>query len=176
MVLEIKIAIVTLIVCLSSSLCNAQEGSCKTSSEIRGSIVLVYGGILFEPLNKYSNKSDSIKCKDQEEEYYLNGLQINKEQFMKLNLSHKDLSNDSTTVFNRRSKVGYGTYEYHFQKGWDCSNRITYRMEVKLPFFVNGKEISQKSQSQKLSGIEILTIERKNSFLGADEIHIKTHP
>lgn len=170
-----KTAIITLIVCLTCSLCNAQEGSYKTSSEIRGSIVLVYGGIFFEPLNKYSNKSDSIKCKDQEEEYYLNGLQINKEQFMKLNLSHKDLSNDSTTIFNRRSKLGYGTYEYHFQKGRDCSNKITYRMEVKLPFFVNGKEINQESQNQKLSGIEILTIERKNSFFGTDEIHIKAN-
>ncbi len=159
---------------VKTSFCQEMQANYRINA---GEITHIYylHGLFFEPLNKTSNKPDSILCDLYDGEYYLNGLQINKEQFMKLNLSHKDLSNDSTTIFNRRSKVGYGTYEYHFQKGRDCSNKITYRMEVKLPFFWNGKEINQESLSQKLSVIEILTLERENCFFGADEIHIKAN-
>jgi hypothetical protein len=140
------------------------------------SVVLVYGGILFEPLNEVSNKRDRILCKEYSELFYLNGLQLNKDQFINLALTSCYLSNDSTFFLKRgSSKRGYGTYEYELNEF--CVNHIIYRANVKLPIILNGNELSADKQEETLSTIppsEILSIERKGSFLGRTKIYIET--
>lgn len=140
--------------------------------------VFVYGGILFEPFNESSNISDSILCNAYGEEFYLNGLRIDKESFINLQLSSQNLSNDSTTFFNRSSsKRGYGTYEYYYEKGINCADKIIFRVNTKLPIFLNGKELDETEQKVKLSVVEpdnIIAIIRKYSFYKTGRIEITT--
>lgn len=170
--LKLIISLFTLIQLIGTEKIYCQESTPNLRINASKITHLFYlNGIFFEPINKLSNQADSIGCKNQEEEFYLNGLRINKGQFMKLNLTHKDLRNDSTSFFSRRdNKLGYGTYEYHFAEGQVCSNKIIYRMEVKLPFFLNGKEVNQ----EVLTNIESFEIKRESCFLCVDEIHIQT--
>ena len=145
-----------------------------------GDITLVryYNGIFFEPLNEASNKSDTVLCSTYNETFYLNGIQLDKDEFVSLRLSSEYLSNDSTNVFNRGgSKQGYGTYEYSYKKGGGCAFQIVYRAEVKLPMFLNGVKLTRDEQEailDKITLAEILSIERKRSLFGGGEIYIKT--
>lgn len=138
--------------------------------------VFVYGGIVFEPFNESSNISDAALCSAYEEEFYLNGLRIDKASFINLQLLSQHLSNDSTTLFNRKkSKRGYGTYEYSYETGIDCANKIIFRVATKLPISLNGKELSAAEQKDKLSLIEpdsIIAIIRKPGFYKTGKIEI----
>jgi len=140
--------------------------------------VFVYGGILFEPFNEFSNRPDTILCDAYKEEFYLNGLKLHKELFISLQLSSQHLSNDSITFFNRSSsKRGYGTYEYHYNKGSDCANKIIYKVDTKLPIFLNGIELDESGQVDRLSEIEpdnIVAIIRKSGFYKRGKIEITT--
>lgn len=143
------------------------------------SYVFIYGGILFQPFNESSNMPDSILCNAYEEEFYLNGLRINKEFFINLQLSSQYLSNDSTTFFNRgNSKRGYGTYEYYYDKGSDCVNKIIFRIDTKLPIFLNGIELDESEQKNRLSEIKldnIISIIREPScFYKKGKVEITT--
>lgn len=136
--------------------------------------------IFFKPLNENSNKPITNLCNIYKEEFYLNGLQLNKEEFINLRLFPQYLSNDSTTVFTRgNSKQGYGTYEYRYEKGEGCAYHIIYKTETKLPIILNGIELSTDKQEATLSRITaavILSIERKGSLFGGGEIRIITKP
>ena len=146
------------------------------------SFVLLYGGVQFRPANEASNKSDTVLCDIYIEQFYLNDLQLNKQQFIGLNLASPYLRNDSTTIFNRgSSKRGYGTYEYKYDGRASCANKIDYIVSVKLPIFLNGVELKTNEQETELAKItppEILSVERKSSLFGGGEIYIKTksHP
>lgn len=161
--------------------CYASQGQ---NSDLTGhcgeskSHVFVYGGILFEPYNESSNMPDSVLCNAYEEEFYLNGLRIDKEFFINLQLSSQHISKDSTTFLNRRSsKSGYGTYEYYYDRGSDCANKIIFRVDIKLPIFLNGIELDVSEQKDKLSEVEpdsIITIIRKSGFYKREKIEITT--
>ncbi len=140
----------------------------------------VYGGvrILFEPLNTSSNVSDSVLCDTYEEEFYLNGLRIDKRLFINLQLLPRHLSNDSTTFFNRRSsKSGHGIYEYNYDRDNDCANKIIFRVDTKLPIFLNGIQLDSSEQKDKLSKVKpdnIITVIRKTGFYKRGRIEIQT--
>lgn len=140
--------------------------------------VFVYVGILFVPFNESSNMPDFILCNAYEEEFYLNGLGIDKKLFINLQLSSQHLSNDSTTFFNRSStKRGYGTYEYCYYNGNDCANKIIFRVDTKIPIFLNGLELDVSEQKDKLNEVEpdkIIAIIRKSSFNKREKIEITT--
>ncbi len=136
--------------------------------------------IFFKPLNENANKPIINLCNIYKEKFYLNGLQLDNEQFINLRLLPRHLSNDSTTAFTHRSsKQGYGTYEYRYEKGEGCAYEIIYKIKTKLPIILNGIELSMDKQEATLSKIvtaEILSIERKNSLFGYGEIRITTKP
>lgn len=173
--MEIKVIIISLVTLIYYS-SNAQNDHVRGPCGEIKSIILVQGGILFEPIEENQNPPDSILCSSYEEEFYLNGIQINKDQFSILNLSHKDLTSDSTTFFSRRSsKVGYGTYQYHYKNGKICSDKITYHVEVKLPIFLDGIEVNKISGTGNFSGINVLVIRRQKGLFNADEIYIESN-
>lgn len=138
--------------------------------------VLFYQGIVFEPLTIASNKPSSVLCKEHEKRFYVNGLELEEEQFAKLDLLLIDLSNYRLTDLNGRSTKGSrGVYEYEFKE--DCVDRIIYRVTVKLPIFLNRKEVSMDNQEATLRKVlpdEIVSIKRRRSLFGRGEIHIQT--
>ena len=173
--LEMKLVLLTILIftCFhGNAQSSSQVGPC---AEVK-SYLHFYEGIRFKPFNDASNKPNSVLCNVHDEKFYLNGFQLNKEQFNYLELSTKDLTNDSTTILTRGSaKRGYGTFQYKFGNDRSCANEIVFRMKVKLPIFLNGEEFNIESKRKEMSGIDIKTIKRKNRFFSADEIHIQSH-
>ena len=141
-------------------------------------LVFIYGGIVFEPLNESLNVSDSVLINIRKEEFYLNGLKIDKCLFISLHLSSRDLSNNNTTFFNRKScRKGHGIYEYYYNKDNDYENKIIFRINTKLPIFLNGIELEVAKQKDILSKIEpnnIISVIHKKVFLKRGRIEIIT--
>ena len=161
------------------SFCQNEQHNLKICSSRNPVLIYIYGGLVFEPLNESSNVLNPVLCNAYEEEFYLNGLQINKEEFNKLNLSDRDLSNDSTTFFIRRSsKRGYGTYEYNDDKENYCANKMIYRIDTKLSIFLNGIELDKSEQKDRLSKVKSDNITafiiRKTTFYKKGKIEITT--
>lgn len=164
--------------------CNVSQGqvrnltSCRDTSISQHVIVLGGVGIVFKPFNELSNKPNSVLCDAYEEEFYLNDLRIDKEIFINLKLSSQQLSNDNTNIFNRSpNRRGYGTYKYIYNIDSDCASKIIFRVDTKIPIFLNGIKLDILEQKEKLSLIEpdnIITIIRKYSFYKIGKIEITT--
>ena len=140
-----------------------------------GNVTLLYfyDGIFFEPVNESSNLPDSVLCNTYVVEFYLNGLKISKESFLNLKLSSKHLRNDSIT--SKRKHSGYGTYEYHFGQNSKCADKIIFRVETKLPIYLNGENFANPdSILRQLNPGDVISVERKVKFLGKSRIEIKT--
>jgi hypothetical protein len=179
-VLEIKKNIFIILCLLFSTniLCQEAEHNRRVNAERNPVPMYYFGGLFFNPLNESSNVPDSVLCNTYEEEFYLNGLKIGKGFFITLQLSSQHLSNDSTTFFNRSSsKSGYGIYEYHYDQENDCANKIIFRVDTKLPIFLNGIALDESEQKDRLSEVKpdnIIAIIRKSCFFRKGKIEIIT--
>jgi hypothetical protein len=170
--------LLTLISCLSVAFLFGQEQNVRICTDENKRILYLSHGLWFNPANDESTKSMPALCNDYIDEFYLNGLKLDEKTFISLQLSPHYLSNDNTTVFNRGSrKQGYGVYEYVYTKSTNCSDKIIFKVNVKLPIFLNGIElntIENPSGINKIIPSEILSIERKCNLFGVTRIYIKT--
>lgn len=142
------------------------------------SYMLFYGGVRFKPMDYRSNKPDTVLCRTFEENFYINGIQLNKEQFLQLGLSTKNLANHSINIFGSgNSRYGFGKYTYIFHDMKDCVCRVDYQLEVNIPIILNNSKLNKDRQVEILSKIgpsEILSVKRNKFLFGKGNIHIVT--
>lgn len=175
--LEMRKCILILIGLLLNIVLWGQNQNFRINADRDQNLFYFFDGLWFQPANEWSNNPDFVLCDDYTEEFYLNGLKLDKESFVSLRLSPHELSNDRTTAFSRgSSKQGYGLYEYAYYEGETCA-RVIYRVNVRLPIFLNEIELSTIEKQSVMSKIilsEILSIEKKRFMFFWKRIYIET--
>lgn len=133
-----------------------------------------FHGILFEPINGQSNAD--LHCSNTQEEFIINGFKLSSSQLASLNLKDRELSNHEHSLFRRSTSiVGHGYYEYKLPPTDTCSEKITGRLAVDLPIFVDGVRIADSVDINDGSrdNLVIKSIKREKVFLGVDKILIE---
>tara|TARA_R110002049_G_scaffold33624_5_gene110790 strand:- start:1387 stop:1929 length:543 start_codon:yes stop_codon:yes gene_type:complete len=179
--MEMRILFLITIFLTNSLLFGQDDNEWSPLDPGRSFISLLYGRLQFFPSNEPSNRLQTNYCIDSIDFFYLNGLLLNKEQFLGIELSPKHLSNDKSCFLDRFKKgvnnYGYGIYNSNFMQKDSCIYQRIFTLNVDLLFFVNGDELSIDEQDSVLSTIkttDILAIKRERYLFKKGEIHIIT--
>jgi hypothetical protein len=150
MVVKIKLIIFLIIIANMLS-------SFGQNSTVRGidpeKTLLVICKMVFEPKDTLNPIIKSKFCDNESKTFFLNGLELPFDSLVKLQLSYKN---------TLRNQCFYDL-KYNEDDSLNCIAHINYYITIKIPIFLNGKEISLE-QSVKILGRvlpnELLSIQR----------------
>jgi len=158
----------------NSLICQIAER--HNSNEQHPISVIIYLGLRFFPNPDSSNQPIQRIEKVQRESFYLNGLPLSKEQLISMNLNHKHLSNDSTSLFRHNtSNQGFGTYTLVSTKDTLGFDELIYQIDVSIPIYLNGELVIAENQSKLFAEIDpgdIKAINLKKCLFRSDFILI----
>ncbi len=117
---------------------------------------IVINKIIFYPKDTLNIFVKNKNCENQTNTFFLNGLELFQDSLLKLKLTHKD-------VFGNES---FYEIKYESNDSSQCIEHINYFIFVKIPIFLNGKELTM--ESMKLLGNikpnEIKSIRKEHPF------------
>lgn len=128
----------------------------------------IINGNIFYPKTQVDNKPQSeIKfCDGYKHIYYLEGLQLTENDFLKIGLKRKD-------IIEKKSEYAY---QYRNNDTMNCVEFINLFVMVSIPIKLNGMELRGDEREKKLRSFtagKIVSIVRKKTF-GKGIIEIKT--
>ena len=126
-------------------------------SNIRGAtpqkIMIITNKMVFFPKDTLSPVIRHKYCDGQSKTFFLNGLELPFDSLVKLQLTYKN------------ALKGQSFYELKYKENnrSNCIEHINYYITIKIPIFLNGKELSLEESSKILGAImpnEIVSIQR----------------
>ena len=129
------------------------------NSTVRGpeplQTILVTCHMVFYPKNTLHPIIRNEFCENESKTFFLNGLELPFDSLMKLQLTYK----------NTLKKQSFYELKYKENNTSNCIEHINYYITIKIPIFLNGKEIPLENGFEILGAItpsEIVSIQRRN--------------
>ncbi len=131
--------------------------------------VYVLDGFVFSPKTLTDNKNFAIVkfCDSCNNIFYLEGLKLTENEFLKIGLKSKDVS---------KEKLKY-SYQYENNNTTNCVKSIIFFIHLDIPLVLNGKVLNNDEKEKKLRNLlikDIYSIQRKRSFCGKAKVEIIT--
>jgi len=127
------------------------------NSTVRGQepqkTMIITNKMVFYPKDTLNPVVRNEFCENQSKTFFLNGLELPFDSLVKLQLTDKNVLN----------KQSFYELKYKENNTSGCIEHINYFMTIKVPIFVNGKEISLEESLEVLGAItpsEIVSIQR----------------
>ena len=127
------------------------------NSTVRGQeplqTILVTCHMVFYPTDTLNPVIRNEFCENESKTFFLNGLELPFDSLVKLQLTYK----------NTIKKQSFYELKYKENNRSNCIEHINYFITIKIPIFVNGKEISLEESFEILRTIapsEIISIQR----------------
>ena len=149
MVVKIKLIILLI---LASMLCSfGQNNTVRGEEPQKTSLVMCK--MVFHPKDTLNPIIKSKFCDVQSKTFFLNGLELPFDSLVKLQLTYK----------NTLSNQCFYELKYKENNTSNCIEHINYYITIKIPIFLNGKEIPLERSIKMLETVspnEMLTIQR----------------
>ena len=148
----VKIRLIILLIIISNMLCSFGQNS-TVRSHYPQKTSLIMCKIIFQPKDTLNPVIKSKFCDNLSKTFFLNGLKLPFDSLVKLQLRSKDLFNNQCL------------YELKY-KGDDsstCIEHVNYYITIKIPIFLNGKEIPLERSVkilERVSPNDLLSMQR----------------